>query len=234
MSKSHIFIGLSIIAGVLAGPPAQKPVWPQEFDAPFGLYNLSPASPILNASAHFYYNYDQLQSQVIQYPTNCIPIFGQNSNFPCALYFNSAGTYLSQPTLGLECCLLIPDVGAVPPSFLQGFTWNSTQTAPNLYGQETKCDYWTSGASGFAYWTQLNTGFDVFFQDGPTGTYWAWGDFNVVSQPSSVFALPGNSAQCAASCFPDHSSKTKKLLREHVLKHVPIARLAPLAATGRR
>jgi hypothetical protein len=73
---------------VLAVADPKKPTWPTEFDSPFSLYslfswlqlsvlsfrcsflfagltNLVPNSPILNATSHFYYSWDNLQAQVI-------------------------------------------------------------------------------------------------------------------------------------------------------------------------
>ena len=53
-----------------------KPVWPEEFDVAFGLSVIpTPISaPIVNASAHFYYNYDQVQASLIVYEDTCLPL----------------------------------------------------------------------------------------------------------------------------------------------------------------
>ncbi len=61
----------------IAQTPPNKPTWPVEFDAAFGL-NI-PAAPnfegIFNSSSHFYYNWDQVQSSLIVYDDACIPLF---------------------------------------------------------------------------------------------------------------------------------------------------------------
>jgi len=196
----HVFFIATIFS-----QPSSKPVWPVEFDAPFGLYNLNLPSPLVNVYSHFYYNYDELQSQVISYPTNCIPIVPIVGFYhPCALYFNDNGTYFSQPDLGIQCCSLFPGVGATPPQFLAGFTWSSNQTfATDYYGVNHVTNYWvgTGDGSNFAYWTDLNTNHDIFINDGSSGIFWSWGKFTVGPQSPTIFQLPGTSDQCNKSCL---------------------------------
>jgi len=197
----------AVSPSAMAAMDPPKPEWPQQFDSPFGLFDLQPLSPVVNANAHFYYHYDTsgsapLQAQRISYPVQCIPLATNGSNSPCDLYFfngNNTGLYLAQPGIGKDCCLAIPDLGPIPPAFLGGFTWNSVQIAPDLSGTRHNSNYWAG--SGFGYWTDLQTGDDVFFQDGGSGIYWAWGDFNVQPQPASVFALPANPAECNTLCI---------------------------------
>jgi hypothetical protein len=73
--KYTIVIVACIIGLAIAQP--NKPTWPDEFDAAFGL-NI-PAGPgypaIVNASSHFYYNWDQVQSTLIIYEEFCLPLF---------------------------------------------------------------------------------------------------------------------------------------------------------------
>jgi len=181
---------LSLVITIVHSQPT-KPVWPVEFDSPFGLYNLNLPSPLVNINSHFYYNFDQLESQVITYPTNCIPIVpivGYMS--PCTLYFNNNGTFFSQPAYGITCCSLFPGVGATPPQFLAGFDWKSNQTfATDFYGVTHATNYWVGSGDGssFAYWTDLSTNHDIFLNDGGTVRFWSWGNFNVAPQSPSIF-----------------------------------------------
>jgi len=180
------------------------------------LYDLTEPTPVVNGQSHFYYNWNQYQAQTVAYPYQCIPLLPNGTQQPCTLYFNPNGVYLSQPALGQQCCLAFPGVGAVPPAFLAGFTWNSTQSAPDMYGMQHECNFWEG--SGFQYWTDVDTNHDVFFNDGGSGAFWAWGKFNVVPQNQSLFTLPGTTAQCNTAC-PGFG-------QEHALKHIPLLRLA--------
>lgn len=72
MFKLTIIVAV-FIACTFAQP--QKPVWPNQFDAAFGLNipevnNSNPA--IINSSSHFYYNWD-IQATLIDYPESCLP-----------------------------------------------------------------------------------------------------------------------------------------------------------------
>jgi len=212
-------------AAVAAAPPA-KPTWPVEFDSPFGLTNLFPKSPILNVTSHFYYNWDQYQSQVIDYPNRCIPgLEKTGETYPCKLYFNPQGVYLSQPALNITCCQYFAGVGAVPPTFLEGMTWNSQQTASDYYGYIHQCDYWTGDL--FAYWTDSQSGFDVLFQDGPSGTFWGWGEFNVNPQSKSIFTLPASNSVCNKKC-PGVllSGGSDEAILQRLVDAVPLVRFA--------
>jgi len=214
---------LLLLSSALAQPT--KPMWPVEFDSPFGLTNLGPLSPLLNVTSHFYYNWDQLQSQVIDYPVRCIPgLEPSGEDYPCKLYFNPQGTYMSQPALNLPCCSYFPGVGAVPPTFLQGFTFNSTQNAADYYGVVHECNYWTG--SGFAYWTDATTGFDVFFQDGDTGTYWGWGDFNDQPQSKSIFTLPGSNGECSQPCPGSQTAARQQEIWKTLTTFVPLIKFS--------
>lgn len=151
---------------------------------------------------------DELSSQRISYPHRCLPFFaGATEAGGCDIYFNANGTYFSQPQQGaaLGCCLMFPQIGAVPPQFLQGFTYNGSATAPDFYGVEQQTYYWT-GPGGFAYWTLIPGGHDIFFNDGNGFGYWAWGLFNVTKQPAELFELPGDEASCNKAC-PGFGSK---------------------------
>ena len=48
---------------------------------------------------------------------------------------------------------------------------------------------------------------------GLPGTYWAWGEFNVANQPSTVFQLPGSLQQCNTACpgFLDNTPAARQL-----------------------
>ena len=55
------------------------PVWPREFDSPFGLY--SPFPSIKNASSTFYYKFleNGTQAQLISYDNRCFPFVNAKS-----------------------------------------------------------------------------------------------------------------------------------------------------------
>eukprot|EP00026_Physarum_polycephalum_P017056 Phypoly_transcript_18141.p1 GENE.Phypoly_transcript_18141~~Phypoly_transcript_18141.p1 ORF type:complete len:223 (+),score=24.23 Phypoly_transcript_18141:97-765(+) len=173
-----------------------KPTWPPEFSIPFGLHF---TAFVYNSSATMYYNYDKAQSQLIVYDTHCFPFIRFNSvEHPCKMYFNPAGIYVSMPTINIPCCLFVPDVGAVPPTFLQGFTYSGyNDTVLDMYGKEHVTYRW-DGTEDFKYWTDVDTGDDVQFQDGPTGVKWNFGEMQVGAQDPALFDLPAG--DCNSSC----------------------------------
>ena len=130
------------------------PVWPKEFDSPFGLY--SPFPSIKNASSTFYYKFLETgtQAQLISYDTRCFPFVNAKSAFkamPCKLLFINSGIYLSQPKHDIECCQFVKGVGAVPPNFLRSYTFKGTNvSALDMYGNNVMCDYW-EGPEDFKY-----------------------------------------------------------------------------------
>jgi hypothetical protein len=225
MAQSTLIISLcllffySLFCVFCSPSPPNKPVWPSQFSSIFALYDLQQQSPIFNASSMFYYNWDEFQSQLIDYPTNCISIIPNNGYLnPCKLYFTSDSVYFAQPALGVNCCKLFSGVGTVPPHFLQGFNYTTTANAPDYNGRIHTCNLWSG--QGFEYWTDSITGFDVFFRDGPGSTFWAWDNFNVTHQDKSIFNLPSSS--CETSCL---GGVAKKIDLEPLYKH-PLFRLA--------
>jgi hypothetical protein len=194
----RFYLALFGILALAADPT--KPVWAPQFDAGFGLTDVSTTTPVVNATSHFYYHWTDLEATRIDYPYNCIQVFPGSQTQKCQIFFNPNGTYFSQPGLGAQyqCCLLFPGVGSVPPTFLQGFNYTSTQVAPDWYGTYHQTYYWTG--EGFAYWTDQATGADIFFNDGGSGTFWSWGTINFASQDPSLFTLPGTTAQCQKLC----------------------------------
>jgi len=194
--------------------------------------NRGVSPPTVNVTSYFYYNYDQLQTQVISYPEQCIPLYGDAYKYPCSLYFNPNGIYLAQPMyLNVQCCLLFPGVGAVPPNFLAAFTYNGTAIAQDYYNDTYECNYWV-GDGGFAYWTDVKQGHDIYFQDGPTGTYWSWGRFTVAPQDPIFFALPGSAEECNQPCPPlppsDQADPSK--IKDVLMAADPMIKLAFLHA----
>ena len=81
----------------------------------------------------------------MDYRERCFPLVNAKSSFeakPCKLYL-SPGHLLSQPSHNIDCCTFVSGVGAVPPTFLQAYTYKSTdQLAPDFYGNQVSCDYW--------------------------------------------------------------------------------------------
>jgi hypothetical protein len=122
---------VAVASAAFAADP-DKPEWPNQFEIPFGLNVRFPS--IKNASAVFHYNWD----------------IG-------AIYFVHAGIFLHQPGSGLDCCLVTPDVGAVPPNFLAPFNFSNVENVPNMFGESVSTNHWT-GPDGFAYWTAVSNG----------------------------------------------------------------------------
>ena len=142
------------------------------------------------------------------------------------MYFvggKNTGIYLSQPAHDIDCCTFVKGVGAVPPTFLQAYTYKGTNVMkPDYAGNSVNTDYW-SGPEGFKYWTvshndkkYKNWGHDIVFQDGPTGVTWQWGDFTVTPQDDKIFDLPGTEAQCATQCSKFLTKDEHDALSKHV------------------
>jgi len=188
--------------------------------APFTLYSSIPH--VTAAKSNFYYKYtSDVQVQTVDYYEHCFPFVNARSavnDLPCKLFFQPAGIYLTQPGR-VDCCKFVDGVGAVPPEFLQSYTYDGPDTAPDMYGNTVQCDKW-SGPGGFKYWTvghndtvYKNFGHDIVFQDGPTGVTWRWGNFTVEAQPESLFTLPAGN--CEESCPKFFSSgEMSGLLRD--------------------
>ena len=87
-------------AECIGSPDGECPVWPAEFDAPFGLYATVPS--IRNASSNFLYKFvpNGTQAQRVDYHEHCFPFVNARSPFEkqaCSLYFVPGGIYLKQP-----------------------------------------------------------------------------------------------------------------------------------------
>jgi len=188
---------LVVLFGATEQADPQKPTWPSQFVVPFGLND--PLLFIRNSSAKFYYNWDQVQSQLLDYETHCFPLAHLDAVFhPCKLFFNPKGIFLSLPADKIDCCLFVDGVGAVPPNFLRGFNYSQkNETVPDMYGKQHNCYLW-DGEDDFKYWTDADKGIDVQFQDGPSGVKWNFGSMIVQSQDPSIFTLPAG--DCSKSC----------------------------------
>ena len=210
-------------ASAVSGDPS-KPVWPTNFQTPFGLYVAFPS--VKNASAEFYYKYDsEAQVQLLDYQEHCIPLVHWNAEpHPCKIYFQPSGIYVHQPATGLECCQLVADVGAVPPDFLAPFNFSKTENdIIDYYGRSHNTNYWT-GPGDFGYWTDITTGFDVRFKDGPTGILWYYGDFTVKPQDLSIFKLPD--PNCSKKCGFLSGTESMSVEEQLPLFADPMVRLA--------
>ena len=196
MATATPLLLLFALLTVAASGTPQKPVWPEKFDAPFGLTTTIDGSTIfVNRTAHFYYDF-ALKASVIDYPESCLNGLVAG-DAPCRLTFNHVGTYMLAPRGGVDCCLLFPGVGTIPPDFLAEFEFNGTRpNVQDLYGRRVTTNFWRS-AAGFLYWTDAATGKDVQFRDGPSPVYWNWGVLTARNQSAATFAVP---AQCASTC----------------------------------
>jgi len=209
---------LAYIIGSLSQNP-DKPVWPNEFDIPFGLNVPEGANDsypaIINATSHFYYNWDYNESSLIVYDVHCLPgIFPLSYDFRCHLYFNTQGAYIYFPAIAM-CCLAFPGISSLPPDFLRGFNYSGyDQIAFNYYGVPFLTNYWIGGG-GFMYWTALNKfGSDIALDDGG-GLLWNFGEMNVTSQSQSMFDLPHS--YCNLKC-PTESIDITAMMQDPMLK----------------
>jgi len=214
-------LAFALFVGFVASQTPTKPIWPTEFDVVFGLS--APATSaypaIVNSTAHFYYNYDQIQSSLIVYDNGCLPgLFPGSHNTPCSFYFNPVGAYMYLPNVSDTCCLLFPGVGSVPPNFLAGFNYSGfNQLAFDYYGVPYVTTLWLGG--DFMYWTNATNGHDIQFVDGGF-VLWNFAGFNVQHQSHSIFDLPSSS--CNQTC-PKFSLEKPSLSRRYM---DPFLRLA--------
>jgi hypothetical protein len=104
--------------------PSPPPIWPSQFLARFGLYqfDLPSNSPIFNMTSYFSYNID-VDGQLIEYPDRCVPVLPGGDESGCNILFLETGIYWHQPKLGIDCCMLFPNVGPTPRNFTHGFDW---------------------------------------------------------------------------------------------------------------
>jgi len=199
-----VFVTLCLVCVVICQP---KPIWPQMFDVVFGVSavnNITANNPsMVNGTSHFYYNWAQYRAQRIDYPAGCIPLFGGAWKAPCSLVFNNNGTYLFAPALGISCCLLLPGIGAIPPNFLAPFNASGfVIPMPDYVGVLHETNFWTTN-EGFYYWTDANSGQDIFFTDGSVINWAFVPQFSFTSQSASLYQIPST---CAASCGGTASS----------------------------
>ncbi|ELR19555.1 uncharacterized protein ACA1_270300 [Acanthamoeba castellanii str. Neff] len=212
MHRPLVFCLVVVLLAIAASSSAvpRKPVWPRQFDVQFGLSVVeSPLNgPIVNVTSHFYYDFN-VQASLVTYPELCLPglIPGDGWKKGCNLLFNPKGTYLFAPHAGVDCCLLFPGVGTVPPDFLRGFNASGfVVPTPDLYGVLHNSDFWVTN-EGFFYWTDAKTGGDVALVDGGSVVWNFYPHLRVAPQPSALFAVPSN---CAVSCpgsFLAHARK---------------------------
>lgn len=201
-SLCGIFLCFTVLPIAQAQTPT-KPVWPDQFIATFGL-NVND-SGIKNESSTFYSNW-QIKAQLIDYPTQCIAFNDAATKQACKIWFLPAGAYIQIPEQNI-CCLWFPGVGAVPPDFLAPFNYSGViENVPDQYGALHSCYRWDG--DGFAYWTEVKTGFDIQFRDGPGDTFWNFGTLTDAPQAPSIFALPSG---CGGSC-PSSISQVAGLL----------------------
>jgi len=210
MAVTRIVLAFALFVGFVASQTPTKPIWPTEFDVVFGLSAPATSSydAIVNSTAHFYYNYDEIQASLIVYDQGCLPgIFPGSHKTPCSFYFNPSGAYIYLPNVSDTCCLLFPRVGSVPPNFLAGFNYSGfEQLAFDYYGVPWHTNLWLGG--DFMYWTNATDGHDIQFVDGGF-VLWNFAGFNVQHQDVSIFDLP--SASCNQTCkIPSFGKSTLK------------------------
>eukprot|EP01116_Phalansterium_solitarium_P008001 TRINITY_DN2115_c0_g1_i1.p2 TRINITY_DN2115_c0_g1~~TRINITY_DN2115_c0_g1_i1.p2 ORF type:complete len:218 (+),score=70.72 TRINITY_DN2115_c0_g1_i1:115-768(+) len=194
--RQFIFVALAFVAASASDP--KKPIWPVEFDAPFGL-NI-PADPvalpngIVNGSSHFYYNWDQAKASLIVYENGCLPgIFPGSEKTPCNFTFVEAGTFFT--SADVPSCLWFPGVGSVPPNFLAAFNYSGfDQIVVDLYSAAHFVHFW-NGPAGFQYWTEDITGLDIALVDGGS-IQWAFGTLTAGPQDVSLFNVPSTYSNC--------------------------------------
>ena len=127
LTSATLLLSSSSVDACINAPNNKCPIWPRQFQAPFGLHSGFP-SEIKNASSTFYYKFleNGTQAQLVDYKEHCFPFVNAHSIFektPCKLYFEPRGIFLSQPGHNIPCCTFVQNVGAVPPTFLQAYTY---------------------------------------------------------------------------------------------------------------
>ena len=127
LTSATLLLSSSSVDACINAPNNKCPIWPRQFQAPFGLHSGFP-SEIKNASSTFYYKFleNGTQAQLVDYKEHCFPFVNAHSIFektPCKLYFEPRGIFLSQPGHNIPCCTFVQHVGAVPPTFLQAYTY---------------------------------------------------------------------------------------------------------------
>jgi len=180
------------------GQTPTKPIWPLTFDCTFGLtIPLIPGvttSPLVNISSHFYYDFTK-QASLIDYPTNCIPLYPGSESIPCKLWFDSQyGCVYQDKTYGQ--CVLFPGVGTIPPNFLANFNFSTTSLQIDYYGVAHYSNFWVS-VDGFQYWTDKVTGADIALIDGGN-LLWYFTPLQVRAQDPALFKLPTGLQNCPA------------------------------------
>ena len=210
MFRTILLIAVVALVAIAQQPVPSKPEWPNQWDSPFGLNIHNLLYKITNRSSHFYYNWD-IKATRIAYPNGCIPYLTEK---PCDLIFNPVGVYMLSPKDDKPCCLLLKNIGSVPPDFLKPFTYANQATVPNQYGDEIVTNHW-EGPEGFEYWTAASNGIDIQF------IYWNFGTINYVNQSASLFDLP---SKCAKSCLfkdgtPLHKQMPESALHPHLAAH---------------
>jgi len=197
-----VILCLSVLA--LGQPDPDKPTWPNTFNSTFGL-NVN-SSGIVNETSYFYSDWT-VKAQLITYPTRCIPFNTAAANQACQIWFLPAGATISIPAQKI-CCLWFPGVGAVPPNFLAPFNYSGQiENVPDMYGKLHATYVWEG--SGFLYWTDVKTGDDIQFRDGPGDTFWNFANLIPGKQPASLWQLPAN---CTSAC-PSSIRTDQEMLR---------------------
>jgi len=195
--SSKLFVLASVVACVFCVP--NKPLWPLEFDAPFGVNvpaipEVNP-TPIVNGSSHFYFEYKSMQASLITYLDGCLPGIYTNSQLdPCNITFLPEGIFFTSTTVAT--CMWFPGVGPVPPNFLMGFNYSGyDQVNLDQYTVAHFTHFW-AGAGGFQYWTESSTGLDIAFTDGGA-VLWNYGTLNAEPQDLSLFDVPKTYSDCS-------------------------------------
>lgn len=199
MTRIAAFFILCTSASTFAvGDVPKKPLWPVQFDAPFGLnvphIPVVLPNPIVNGTSHFYYNWDQAQGSLIVYTDVCLPgLFPDSDKHSCNITALPAGTYFS--SAAHPTCMWFPGVGALPPNFLGGFNYSGYDSITlDQYTVAHHTNFWV-GPDGFQYWTETDTGADIQLADGGL-LLWNFGTLNGGPQDPSMFNVPKDVKRC--------------------------------------
>jgi hypothetical protein len=199
LAAAAVAVSGAMTANRGAGAP-KKPEWPWTFNATFGFYSSVPfTAKVVNETSYFYYDWTNNNSTLIHYPQKCNAILGKAE---CWLVFNPTGVHVLTENK-TKCCLAVGGVGSVPPNFLRGFQYDTEEAMTDFYGTEHQTFRWVqTGGPGFLstfyYWTDVESGTDVRFQDGFKQIQWYWAPLNVGPQDPEHFYVPDT---CTQSCL---------------------------------
>eukprot|EP00051_Salpingoeca_urceolata_P003043 m.54768 g.54768 ORF g.54768 m.54768 type:complete len:242 (-) comp12481_c0_seq3:9-734(-) len=212
-------------------PPIPHP-WPLSFSATF-MTNVTSANTKQWIPGVLYYDYAR-KAQRIDHGSGsyeCVEFY--NTSGSCSLYFLPAS---SERATGLyavlhqeqRCCLDIPGLGTLSPTWLEGIKYSGVQRLE--YGSQEPCNVWTA-FTGHSYWQREtdDSAAKMTFPKHAMQDY-VFGPDGLTPKdlPETLFTLPSGFGNCSEPC----SSDTHGLRRSHLtLRLETIADSKKMAST---